>query len=367
MQYRFLVEIVAHHIRHISIHALVVGNPGARSIRQSNIPPLAGVQQPGRPQQRIGAKSQRVYKVIVNPAVDDIHPAQPFGSPHIDDAVADGKIAPLHQLGPQLPGQKDMLVKSGVVHAGSEQGDGRIRAPLRRQLPQCSQQSLPVVFHFQDAGTAVKPAQAGFGRLAVRQHIRHARRHPQVVLQHREPVISADQISAADGNPGAIGRRKAAQLGPILRAAIHQIRRNDAVADDAGAAGAGIIRASVARLPVHILQEHIEGFETLRQPGFNLPPVGGRHYARHAVYGNDALVGLIVPIDIKSDALVGKRASYPLGDAVQVVGDEFPQRIVELPTVFPRRAVGQQQLVIDGRVKAVIVEIHSGRPASAQE
>ena len=195
---------------------------------------------------------------------------------------------------------------------------GSVR-PLGGQLHQRLQQRTPVVLHLLHPGASIQSSQACLCRLPVREHIGHARRDSQIVLEHPEAIVRAHQVRAADGDPGAIWRGEPAHLDSVLRAPPNDIHGDDAVVDDPGLPVA-VFRGG---LPIDILQEQIQGLDTLRQPLLELPPVCVRHHPGQAVYGDDPLVGLVVTIDREGDSFVLERACDPLLDAAELLRGEL--------------------------------------------
>ena len=91
---------------------------------------------------------------------------------------------------------------------------------------------------------------------------------------------------------------ESAHLGTVLRAAVHHVRRDDAVVHDPG----GI---------VDIGKKEIQRPQALGQTGLQQPPLIGGQYTRHAVHGDDALFGFGVPVHGEGDPFGGKRTRYP--------------------------------------------------------
>ena len=246
----------------------------------------------------VWAEHQRIEKVVVHPPVDYVHLPQAVGGAHIDHAVADRQIAPLHQFRADFPRQEHMLVVGGVVDAGRQQGDDGVGLAAGghssvsvacSNATYCSTPLHPVA--------TVQAGQADLGRLAIGNHVRDARGHPQVVLQHAEAVVGAHHVAAADGGPCAVGRREVLHFRAVLGTAADHVLGNHAVVNDAG-------------LAVHVFQEVVEGAHPLGQPIGHLTPVGGGHHAGDGVYGDDSLLGLGVPVDGEGDALAGEGAIH---------------------------------------------------------
>ncbi len=108
----------------------------------------------------------------------------------------------------------------------------------------------------------------------------------------------------------------------------------------------------------------IQRLQTLGQAGLQVPPLIGREHARHAVHGDDPLLGLGVPVDGEGDPLGGKRARYPFLYALELLDGKVAQFVMERSEVLARRAAGQKHLVVAGSVDIVRVEIQRRAPTS---
>ena len=231
---RLLGKIVADHVGHVGVDALVVCHARSGGVHEGHVAELIGVYQPRHAEQRVGTEDQRIDEVVVHAPVDHVDAAQALRGPHVDVAIVDQQVAPLDELGPDLLGQEDVLVERRVVHARRQQRDRRVGAPHRGQLLQGLEQHLAVVLDLLHSDCPVQAAQTCLGRLAVREHVGHTRRDAQVVLQHFESVVRSHQIGAAYGDPRAVGGREAAHLDAVLRTAAHHVDRDYPVVDDAG-------------------------------------------------------------------------------------------------------------------------------------
>ena len=164
--------------------------------------------------------------------------------------------------------------------------------------------------------------------------------------------MRANQIRAADGDPGAVGYVNAAHLDSILGTSAHHVGGDDAVGDDAG-------------LAVDVLEKEVQGADALDEAGFEPPPVGARDDSGHAVDGNDAFVRLVVSVHGERDALVGERARDPVLHVAHFVGGEPAQRVEQRAAVLAGCAVGEEHLVVECRIEIVGVEVH-GDDSSVQ-
>ena len=136
-------------------------------------------------------------------------------------------------------------------------------------------------------------------------------------------------------------RRYLPSLGPTT----HHVSRDHAIIDNPA-------------LPINVFQKEIQSFDALSQPCLDMPPLGSLHHPWQTVDRNDLLFGLVVSIDRKSDSLIREREHDPLLDAAEILRGEMRQSLIELLTMLSRRAVRQEHLVVDGRVKIVVMEIH---------
>ena len=243
-----------------------------------------------------------------------------------------------------------MLVERGVVDSRGQQDDAGVGASAGGEVPQRLAQHGPVMFHLPHPVAPVEAAQAPLHHLAVGDHVGHARRHPQVVLEHLEAVVGPHQIGAANRDPRTVGYGDPAHLDTILGTAAHHVGRDHAVGDDAG-------------LAVDVLQKPVQGADALGEAGFEPPPLDAREDAGHAVDGDDALIGLVVAVDRERDAFVREGACDPLLHAAQLVAGEPPQGVVQRPAVRAGRAVGQEHLVVDRSIEIVAVEVHRDDPS----
>ncbi len=265
------------------------------------------MQQARDAQQRVGAEDQGIEIVVVDAPVDHIDSFQPGGGAHVRVAVLDQQVAAFHQVGADLARQEHVLVESRVVDAGGQQRHGRIGPAPGGQFPQGPGEDESVVLDVAHPGKPVQEAVGRLGRLADGEHVRDARRDPQVVLEHAKTVVGPHQVGPADSHPHAVGRLESSHLQAVLGTVPHHVRRYHSVGDDAG-------------LAVDVLQKAIESRESLFQAGREFAPFAGGHHPGNAVDGDDAFGFLIVAVDGEGDPLVGERSGYPLADGAQIGG-----------------------------------------------
>ena len=203
------------------------------------------------------------------------------------------------------------------------------------------------MFHFPHSGTSVQAAQARLDRFAVSDHVGHARGDPQIVFQYVEAVVGPHQVSPANGDPRAMGSGETPHLNTVLGTSADQVDRNHSVFDNTG-------------FVVDVLQKQVQGFQTLGQTAFQEPPIFAGEDPGKAVDGNDSFFAFRIAVDREGDSFVGKRARHPFLNTADLFARQAAQGLAERPPMFPCCSVGQEHLVIDGRVKIVGVEFHSG-------
>ena len=134
------------------------------------------------------------------------------------------------------------------------------------------------------------------GDLAIGEHVRDAARHAQVVFEHHEAaVFETNEIGAGDRDVDVLVNLDAAHLAPVVPAAVDEFRRHDAFREDAS-------------LVVDVLQEQIDGRQTLRESAFERVPLAARDDPREQIEREDPLGALIVSVDGEGDALREERA-----------------------------------------------------------
>ena len=337
---RLLAQVVADHVRDVRVDALVVGRPPSRHVGQGDVPEPEGVQQAGHAEQGVRAEHEGVEEVVVDAAVDHVDPPQPLGGAHVDEAVPDQQVPPFDQRRAELLREEHVLVEGGVVDPGGEQDDAGVGSPAGSELAQGLAQHAPVVLDFAHPTTAVDAAQVPLHDLAVGDHVGHARRYPQVVLQDLEAVVRAHQIGAADGDPGAVGHVDPAHLDAVLGTAAHQVGGDHPVGDDAG-------------LAVDVSEKALRA--SMR---WERPDSSSRQSAPETMRGTQSM-GMMrssassSSVDGERDALGRKRARDPRLHAREIVVGEPAQRIEQRPALLPGRAVGEEHLVVERRIEIV--------------
>ena len=216
---------------------------------------------------------------------------RPGGRPHVDDVVVDQEVAAFDERDAHLAGQERVLEVGGVADARRQHDEGRIGDVRRRQRAQRRQQRLAVVRDRADLVAIEQPRHHALGDLAVGEHVGHAARHPQVVLEHDEPaVLEAHEVGAGDRDVDVAMHADAAHLAAVVPAAVDQLARHDAFGEDPA-------------LVVDVLQEQVDRRQALRQAAVERPPLRGGDDPRQQVERKDALGALLVAVDREGDAL----------------------------------------------------------------
>ena len=290
-QQRLLPEVEAHHLRHIGVDRLVVGDPGPRGIGQRDIAGAIGRHQPGHADQAVRAEGLRVEEFIVDPAVDHIHPLRPGGGAHEHHLVLHEKIGTLHHLDPHLIGEEAVLVIGAVVGAGGQQHDAGLGAGAGRgDGLQRLQQLLRVA---RDRGHLVpgaEPREEPQHRLPILQHVGDAGGGAAIILEHIELIRSgADHVDPGDMGIDPARRGQPDHLRPVALILQHQRSGDLAGAQD-------------LLLAIDIAEEGVEGADPLAQPGGEPVPFGARQDAGDQVEGDQPLRVPTLPIDREGDA-----------------------------------------------------------------
>ena len=340
-QNRLFFEIVADHLWHIGIDRFVVGDTGADGVCQRDIAAAIGVEEPRHAEHRIFAKYQRVDKIVVDAAVDHIHPLQTGSAAHVDLVVVGQQVAPFHQLNAHLAGEKGVFKIGRVVDTRRKQHNVWLAASNRCQRLHCVEQRLPVEIE-RTHGIAVEERGKGaLHHLAVDQHVGCAAGHAQIVFEHgKAPVWLADEVGADDCHVNAVWHIDIAHLAAEVLAAVDQLKGHHLVAEN-------------LRLMVNIIEKEIERGDTLREPTFNNIPFGGCDDAWQQVKGKDALRALGVAVDSEGDALKEKRFVGRTLTLLQLLRRQFEQCLIEQLILWTRVALAIKHFV-KGSVKLII-------------
>ncbi len=83
LKQRFFAQVIAYHVRHECIYALIVRNACTRRVDQGHISGLVNAHQTGQTQEGVGSKDEGIQEIVVNAAIDDVHTAQTRRSAHV--------------------------------------------------------------------------------------------------------------------------------------------------------------------------------------------------------------------------------------------------------------------------------------------
>ena len=195
------------------------------------------------------------------------------------------------------------------------------------------------------AVATIKVAERTLRHFAVGKHVRHARRHPQIIFEHHEGAVFApDDVGAADVDIGIERHADAAHLPQIVFRAIDEIARHHAVVQDLA-------------VVVDVLEERVERHDSLLQAALELVPFRPRHDARQQVGRDNLLRRLLVAIHRERDALMQERALAHLLAQFELVHRQGAERVVEIFGVAPRQAVLPEHFVV-GRPELIGGEGH---------
>ena len=194
VQDRILAQVVADHGRHVGVDELVVGHPVAHPVGDRDPPRPRRVDDAGAAHQRLGPELQRVEVLVVDAPVDHVDRHLALGGAEEDVGAVAHEVAALHQVHAHEARQQRVLVEGRVVHARREHDDRRILHRGRRGAAQRVDQAGRVVGDHLDRLAPEQLGQHPRHGGAVGQHVAHARRAAQVVLEHPElAVLVADR------------------------------------------------------------------------------------------------------------------------------------------------------------------------------
>ena len=223
---------------------------------------------------------------------------EPADGVGINAIVLDDQVAPLDQRDAHLAGKEHVLEISGIENAGREQHDVRIIDGGGCHFPELAQQALAVI----GDGTHIEPLhQVGEGALhqmPVFDHVGHAGGAAAVVFEHQELTGRiADDVGPVDVDIGAVRQIETDHLRPVALVAEHKFGWNNAVLENAA-------------VMIDIVQEQVQRLNALLHAGFDRSPGGRRQNARNDIERENAIDGVFLGIDSKSDPQIEK---FPFG------------------------------------------------------
>ena len=244
---------------------------------------------------RFRAETHRIEEIIVDAPVEDVDWFVALRGPHGDAAVNDPQVMPFDQFCPHLVGKEGMLEICAVINARRQHRDHRPPvASLRCAGLQRAAQILGIAADFADADCAEQFGEHVHHRLAVFEHVGHARWCAGIVLKHVEFVLAgADKIDADD-----VG------VDPARRSEADHCRQESAVF---GNQSLGHTAGADDFLPmIDVVEEGVDRahplFDTAREPR----PFLCADDAGHNVEGNQSLFSLVRAIDVEGDSGAAK-------------------------------------------------------------
>jgi hypothetical protein len=183
-----------------------------------------------------------------------------------------------------------MFEVGAVVRAGGHQDHGGVGYAGGSDAAQIGEQHVGIMIDRRDPVRGEQFGKQAHHHLAVLEHVRDPRGHPQVVLEHAEfPGIVAHDVDARDVGVDAAGDVDALHLRAVLGVAQHLFLGDDARLQD-------------LLVVVNIVNEGIQRPHALLQAAFEPDPLFQGQDARHDVEGDEALGAFLLPVDGEGDS-----------------------------------------------------------------
>ncbi len=125
-------------------------------------------------------------EIVIDAAIDDIHALRAAGGAHVEHVIAHEQVLALDQFHAHLLGEEGMLEVGAVEGARCQHDYGRIGHRAVGHAAQIVEQHVRVVADRFDGLLGEELGEQAHHHAAVLDHVRHTRRHPQVVLE--DPV-----------------------------------------------------------------------------------------------------------------------------------------------------------------------------------
>ena len=246
-----------------------------------------------------------------------------------------------------------MLEVGAVVCPWRQQRDDGVRDADRGDAAQVLEQHVRIVLDGRDGMAREQLREEPHHHLAVLEHVGHAGRNAQVVLEHVELAIArAHDVDASDVRVDPARHVDVLHLRAILCVAQDQLRRDHAGAEDLLAV-------------VDVAEECIERAHSLAQAGLEPLPVLGRQDARHDVERDQSFRALVLAVDGERDA-DAMEEGVGFGTATrQPVGRLRAQPRAVLAIVPTGRPVGREHFVVGNGAHGILTSRdHSANRAS---
>ena len=338
LQQRLLAGIELDHLGDVGVDRLVIGDAGARRVDQRHAACAVDVEDAGNAEFGVGTEGEGVEIVVVDAAVDHVHPLRRLRGAHVEIAAVDEQVTPLAEFNAHLVGQEGVLEEGRVVDARREDDHGRIAVAAGggdtlQRLAQCG----GVVLHRRHPVLGEEIGEEIHHRLPVLEHVGDARRRAAIILQHVELVGgNPHDVDADDVGIDAAGRRHP-----------HHFRHEGFVLDDElmrDLAGAQDVLAVV-----EIVDEGVQRPHPLLDARRQLAPFGSGKDAGDDVEGDEPLGRLVVAIDGKGDALAAEDRLRLAQRPVHVAPRQGFQPIGDTGIGLPRSAAAAIHFVENRR------------------
>src|SRR5262245_5609597 len=234
LQDRFFRQVVTDDVRHVRINHFVVRDAAAGCVRKRNVALAPRTYQTTNTQRRILAEDRGIEKQIVDAAVDHVHLHETLDRAHVHLVVAtDDQIGAYDELRGHRLREVCVLEVCRVLDARRQYDDLGI-APTRRERRKATAQLLGIVVDWIDRVLIEELGKDPLHYLAVFEHIRHTRRHTQVVLEHVYGAVGiAYEIGAAHVAPDTMWGIDAEAFRTKLARLFDQLARQYTVAQRA--------------------------------------------------------------------------------------------------------------------------------------
>ena len=178
---------------------------------------------------------------------------------------------------------------------------------------------------------------------AVGQHVGHAGRYPQIVLQEQESVVGSYDVGTANRDIGAVRHLHPAHFLTKLGAIVDKAGRYDAIAQNPSRS-------------VDVGEEQIQRFDALPESAFDQVPIVGVKDSRQEIDRNDPLVRPLFSVDRKRDSFMQKRSLGTFLHDRKFARRDAVERLPKPAAMRARRAGGIEHLVVECRLDFVTRE-----------
>jgi hypothetical protein len=282
-------------------------------------------------------------------AVDHVDALEAADRADVDAVVVrNDEVRPFDQVDAHALGEVRMLEVRGIVDARREHHDPGEIDLARRERREHVEQLRGVVVDGQNRRVLENLGKHLLRDDPVLEHVRHAGRHAEVVLEHVDGAVGvAHEVGAADVRPYAVGRVRADAAFEEVRRRGDDILGHDAVGDN-------------APVVVKVVDEMIERREPLNETALDARPLGCFDRARDHVERPRPVDVLAFGVDGKRDPHLGDRAfgvALALGELALTERREIAR---EMRGRGPRLARRREELV-EERARLVLspVDLHA--------